>query len=129
MAKQSPRKIRLSTNPTEDELRALKLGDVVYLHGSVYTAREGVYIRVVEDKHPLPLELPKESAANFHCSPAASINDDGINMGAVTATASFRFSKWLDDWFKVSGAKLILGKGGMTSNDYRQTSYQMARFI
>ena len=119
MAKQSPRKIRLSTNPTEDELRALKLGDVVYLHGSVYTAREGVYIRVVEDKHPLPLELPKESAANFHCSPAASINDDGsINMGAVTATASFRFSKWLDDWFKVSGAKLILGKGGMTSNDY-----------
>ena len=76
-----PKKIRLSTNPTEDELRALKLGDVVYLHGSVYTAREGVYIRVVEDKHPLPLELPKESAANFHCSPVP-INDDGsINMG------------------------------------------------
>jgi L(+)-tartrate dehydratase beta subunit len=121
MAKQSPRKIRLSTNPTDQELRALKLGDVVYLHGSVYTAREGVYIRTVEDKQPLPLDLPKVSAANFHCSPAASINEDGsINMGAVTATASFRFSKWLDEWFKLSGAKLILGKGGMTSKDYRR---------
>ena len=121
MAKQSPRKIRLSTNPTDQDLRALKLGDVVYLHGSVYTAREGVYIRTVEGKQRLPLDLPKESAANFHCSPAASINEDGsINMGAVTATASFRFSKWLDEWFKLSGAKLILGKGGMTSKDYRR---------
>ena len=54
MAKQSPRKIRLSTNPTDEELRALKLGDVVYLHGSVYTAREGVYIRTVEEKQPTP---------------------------------------------------------------------------
>ena len=121
MAKQSPRKIRLSTKPSEDELRALQLGDVVYLHGSVYTAREGAYIRTIEEGQPLPLNLPAESAANFHCSPAASINADGsINMGAVTATASFRFSKWLDQWFKLTGAKLILGKGGMTSNDYRR---------
>lgn len=121
MARQSPRKTRLSTNPSYEALRALEIGDVVYLDGSVYTAREGVYIRTVEERQPLPLELPAESAANFHCSPAASINDDGsINMGAVTATASFRFSKWLKSWFTLSGAKLILGKGGMTSADYRR---------
>lgn len=121
MARQSPRKIRLNTNPSYEALRALEIGDVVYLDGSVYTAREGVYIRTVEEHQPLPLELPAESAANFHCSPAASINDDGsINMGAVTATASFRFSKWLNSWFALSGAKLILGKGGMTSADYRR---------
>src|SRR6478736_863005 len=36
--------------------------------------------------------------ANFHCSPAAAINPDGSRtVGAVTATASFRFGKWLEE--------------------------------
>ena len=66
------------------------------------------------------MELPGESAANFHCSPAASIGDDGsFHMGAVTATASFRFRKWLPEWIGKSGARLIIGKGGMSSDDYR----------
>ena len=57
---------------------------------------------------------------NFHCSPAASINPDGsYTVGAVTATASFRFAQWLDGWFKMSGCNVIIGKGGMTSETYR----------
>lgn len=113
--------VRLSTNPTPEALAALKLGDVVYLDGVVYTGREGVYMRALEEGEAVPMNLPADSAANFHCSPAASIGDDGeINMGAVTATASFRFSKWIDDWLKLSGAKLILGKGGMSSHDYKR---------
>ena len=114
------KKVRLSTEPDRAALEALALGDVVYLDGTVYTAREGVYKRVIEDGEALPLDLPGESGANFHCSPAATITDDGeFNMGAVTATASFRFTKWIGQWLDVSGAKLILGKGGMSSEDYR----------
>ena len=57
---------------------------------------------------------------NFHCSPAASINPDGsYTVGAVTATASFRFAQWLEGWFKLSGCNIIIGKGGMTSQTYR----------
>ena len=41
-------------------------------------------------------------------------------MGAVTATASFRFSKWIGPWIERSGARIIIGKGGMTSKDYRE---------
>ena len=75
----------------------------------------------VEEGVPLPIDLPAASGANFHCSPAATINDDGtFSMGAVTATASFRFSKWIGQWLDKSGAKLILGKGGMSSKDYRE---------
>lgn len=121
MAKASgPRKISLSANPTPEALAELQIGDIVYLTGTVYTAREGVYIRVLENGEALPLKLPEESAANFHCSPAATQNDDGsFVMGAVTATASFRFSKWIGPWMKASGAKLIIGKGGMSPADYR----------
>ncbi|MEL6374717.1 MAG: fumarate hydratase C-terminal domain-containing protein [Pseudomonadota bacterium] len=111
----------LSTTPDETALRALALGDVVYLDGVVYTAREGVYKRVVEEGAALPLALPEISAANFHCSPAATVEADGTpRLGAVTATASFRFSKWIGPWFEASGARLIIGKGGMSGDDYKR---------
>jgi len=115
------RELRLRTEPDRSELEALRLGDIVYLDGTVYTAREGIYKRVVEDGVPLPLDLPAASGANFHCSPAATITPEGgFNLGAVTATASFRFSKWIGPWLEKSGASLILGKAGMSSKDYRE---------
>ena len=113
-------KVRLSTSPDRAARAALSLGDVVYLDGTVYTAREGVYRRVVEDGEDLPFDPSSVSATNFHCSPAATIDADGsTRVGAVTATASFRFSKWIGPWLDRSGAKLILGKGGMNPEDYR----------
>jgi len=117
---QKRREIRLSTTPTPEALTELRLGDIVYLDGLIYTAREGVYKRALEEQANIPMELPGQSATNFHCSPAARINPDGsFEMGAVTATASFRFAKWLPEWLAKSGAKIIIGKGGMTSKDYK----------
>ena len=117
----APREVILSTTPTDEAIADLRLGDVVYLDGLMYTAREGVYMRALEKKANIPMELPSQSAANFHCSPAARINEDGtFDMGAVTATASFRFAKWLPEWMAKTGAKLIVGKGGMTSKDYKE---------
>ena len=120
-AGEKPRKHRLSTTPSREDLEALRLGDIVHLDGLIYTGREGVYKRAIEEGEPLPMDLPAESAANFHCAPAAAQGEDGsIRMGAVTATASFRFTKWIEEWFRLSGARIIIGKGGMTSKDYRE---------
>ena len=117
------KKIRLSTNPTKEALAALEIGNIVYLDGVIYTAREGVYMKVLEEGAPLPLDLPAQSAANFHCSPAATPvldpnSNKGYEVSAVTATASFRFSKWMKSWFEISGAQLVIGKGGMNPKDY-----------
>jgi len=114
------RTIELTLPASTEDLGKLKLGDVVYLTGRVFTAREGVYKRAVEDGAGLPASREEMGTANFHCSPAASIEPDGTyNVGAVTATASFRFNKWLEGWLKISGCNLIIGKGGMTSEIYR----------
>lgn len=103
-----------------DGLRKLELGNVVYLNGRVFTAREGVYKRAIEENAGLPAPLEALGAVNFHCSPAASVAPDGTpRLGAVSATASFRFAKWFDAWFKLTGCNIIIGKGGMTSADYR----------
>ena len=116
-----PREIRLSTTPSAEAVAELQLGDIVYLDGLIYTAREGVYMRALEDQANIPMDLPSQSAANFHCSPAANIRADGsFDLGAVTATASFRFAKWLPEWMAKTGARLIIGKGGMSSKDYRE---------
>ena len=98
------------------------MGDVVYLDGLMYTAREGVYMRALEDKANIPMELPSESAANFHCSPAARINADGSPSTWALSRRRPRFalpSGCRSGWRR-SGAKLIVGKGGMTSKDYKE---------
>ena len=84
-------------------------------------AREGVYKHAIEDGAGMPAGKDALGLVNFHCSPAATINPDGsYTVGAVTATASFRFAKWLDGWFKLSGCNIIIGKGGMTAEVYRK---------
>ena len=116
------KEVRLTTPVRHEDLRRLELGDVVYLDGLIYTGRESVYKRVLQDGVAPPVDLKALTNVNFHCSPAASRNADGtFNVGAVTATASFRFSKWLPKWLEVSGAKVIVGKGGMSEQDYRDT--------
>lgn len=120
MAAGSRKTVRLKTPVTREDLEPLELGDVVYLDGYVYTAREGVYRRVITEGRKLPEGLTDLTNVSFHCSPAASVNDDGtFNIGAVTATASFRFGALIPAWFEASDCLLILGKGGMTEEDYR----------
>jgi L(+)-tartrate dehydratase beta subunit len=116
------KKVHLNLPATTQDLRALEIGSVVYLSGRVFTAREGVYKRAIEDGAGMPASREALGSANFHCSPAATVEPDGrFNVGAVTATASFRFAKWLDGWFKLSGCNIIIGKGGMTSEVYRSS--------
>jgi L(+)-tartrate dehydratase beta subunit len=114
--------VHLKLPASTGELRKLEIGSVAYLTGRVFTAREGVYKRAIEDGFGMPAAKDALGLVNFHCSPAASINPDGsYSVGAVTATASFRFAKWLDGWFKLSGCNIILGKGGMTAEIYRNS--------
>jgi L(+)-tartrate dehydratase beta subunit len=114
--------VHLELPASTEELAKLEIGTVVYLTGRVYTAREGVYKKAVEEGSGLPATPEELGFANFHCSPAASVNADGSHtVGAVTATASFRFAKWLDGWFKLSRCNIIIGKGGMTGEIYKST--------
>lgn len=110
---------RLSLPASRESLASLELGDVVYLSGRIHTAREGVYKRAVEERANIPGDI---GTASFHCSPAASIGPNGeLKVGAVTATASFRFAKWIDGWLMRSGCNIVIGKGGMSREDYAKS--------
>ncbi len=113
--------IRLSLPVSGADLAKLELGTVVFLDGVLYTGREGVYQKVVGEGAPLPPGLTDLSNVNFHCSPAAAQEPDGsYRVGGVTATASFRFAKWMARWLEISGAKMIIGKAGMSESVYKE---------
>ncbi len=112
--------VRLKLPVQDEDLQGLEIGTVVYLDGVIYTAREAVYKKVLEDGDPLPPGLARLSNVNFHCSPAAAVEPDGsYNVGGVTATASFRFARWMPEWLELTSAKVIIGKGGMSAENYR----------
>jgi L(+)-tartrate dehydratase beta subunit len=113
--------VRLTAPVSDEAIARLKLGDVVYLDGILYTAREGVYRKVVEIGHAFPPRVRGLTNVNFHCSPAAARRPDGTYaVEAVTATASFRFGKSFARWFERSGARVIVGKAGLTETAYRE---------
>ena len=114
-------RVVLTTPVSDADIARLKLGDVVYLDGVVYTAREGVYRKVVDEDRGVPPSVRGLTNVNFHCSPAATVRPDGsYAVEAVTATASFRFGKSMTRWFERSGAKVIVGKAGLTELAYRE---------
>ncbi len=115
------KEVELTLPASAEAIAALEPGMVVFLSGLVYTAREGVYDRVLKDGHAVDPELLAASNVNFHCSPAAAPDGDGdYRVGGVTATASFRFSRYMAEWLDLTGTKIVIGKGGMTQKDYRE---------
>lgn len=112
---------RLTLPVRPEDIAPLAPGDIVYFNGVVYTAREGVYQKILGESQALPVDLAAISNCNFHCSPAAAPNADGsYNVGGVTATASFRFSKWMRRWLELTGTRIVIGKGGMPARDYKE---------
>src|SRR5439155_13686527 len=86
------REVHLSTPVSDAAIASLVLGDVVYLSGVLYTAREGVYRQVVERCVPMPPGVRVTTYVNFPCSQAAVVCPDGISASqAVTCTGSLRF--------------------------------------
>lgn len=114
------KQVRLKCPVDVADLKGLNLGDRVYLDGVIFTGREGLYGRLLDEGQEPPVPLEQISNVNFHCSPAASVTEEGPVVRAVTATASFRMGKWLDAFFKKTGVKLIVGKGGMRATDYKK---------
>jgi L(+)-tartrate dehydratase beta subunit len=118
---QKLKQVRLRCPVSDEDLKSLEIGTVVYLDGLIYTGREGVYETYIEKGKAPEVDFTRLSNVNFHCSPAASVAADGsFNVRAVTATASFRFAKYLDRWFEKTGCKVLIGKGGMSPKHYRE---------
>jgi L(+)-tartrate dehydratase beta subunit len=118
------RETHLELPLTEAAVRTLELGDAVFLSGLIFTGREGFYQQVFEKGLEPPLDLRHTCNVTFHCSPAVSEPHPGeYHIPSVTATASFRFSKYVPQLLERYGVRAVIGKGGMQEEVY-QTAFR-----
>ena len=114
------REVKLTLPVTQDDIEALELGDAVFLSGLVFTGREGLYNMIFEKKVEPRIDLRTLGGATFHCSPAVSEPQPGVyNVPSVTATASFRFAKYMPGFLKRYHIRFVIGKGGMSRKVYQ----------
>jgi len=96
----------LNTPLTTDDVRRLHAGDLVWISGTIYTARDKVHA-ILRSEGRLPVDL--DGAALYHCGPLI-IDDQVISAGPTTSSRMARYTKEVVD----EGVKAIIGKGGIS---------------
>ncbi|MBU0623535.1 MAG: FumA C-terminus/TtdB family hydratase beta subunit [Candidatus Thermoplasmatota archaeon] len=106
---------KLKTPLSEDDVRALTLGETIYLDGVIYTGRDEVHIHALEgfekDKKP-PVEF--KGSALFHCGPIMRKVGDKWEAVAAGPTTSSRMNSLEPQFIERFRPGAIIGKGGMS---------------
>lgn len=106
---------RLETPIGEEEARRLRVGDVVYLSGLVFTARDAAHrkmIEVLRSGGRLPFET--RGLAVYHAGPVARRRPDGSwEIVAAGPTTSARMEPVEPLFLELTGVRMVIGKGGM----------------
>ena len=104
------REIPLQAPITEQQVRSLKVGDVVLISGRMYTGRDAVHHHLM--KHEPPVDL--NGAVLYHCGPVVVKEGDGTwKVTAAGPTTSIREEPYQADIIKRYGVRVVMGKGGM----------------
>ncbi|SDC09470.1 fumarate hydratase, class I [Paenibacillus sp. UNCCL117] len=104
------REIVLQTPISEEQIRSLRVGDVVIINGPMYTGRDALHKYLMD--HDSPVDL--NGAAIYHCGPVmAKDSEGGWVVKAAGPTTSIREEPYQGDIIKKFGIRAVIGKGGM----------------
>jgi fumarate hydratase class I len=103
------REIPLQAPISEEQVRQLKVGDVVLVSGRVYTGRDAVHAHLM--KHDSPVDL--RGGVLYHCGPVVVKEGDGWRITAAGPTTSIREEPYQADILERFGVRAVIGKGGM----------------
>ena len=107
----------LNTPVSSEDLKDIKIGDVIYLNGHIITCRDVAHRRLIELGRELPVDL--KGGAIFHAGPIVRKiegTDDKYEMISIGPTTSMRMEKFEREFIEQTGVKIIVGKGGMGVN-------------
>lgn len=103
------REVVLEAPLTAEQMRTLKVGDVVLIRGEMFTGRDAVHAHLM--KTPPPVRL--DGAILYHCGPVM-LNEGGEwKVKAAGPTTSIREEPYQADILRKYGVKAVIGKGGM----------------
>jgi fumarate hydratase subunit beta len=116
---------KFKTPISEEDVRKLKVNDVLYVTGTIVTARDQAHRRALEffkEGKPLPINL--EGLAVFHCGPVVSKEGEKWVAVAAGPTTSTRMDIFEDEFIKNFKVRVVIGKGGMG----KKTTDAMAKY-
>ena len=94
------------------EIKKLHVGDVIYVSGKIFTARDEAHHMMLEtDKNSLSFD-PSEMAL-YHCGPLMKRKNDKWQVVSAGPTTSSRMEIFEDKFIEKYGINIIIGKGGM----------------
>ena len=119
---------KLTVPISEEEIRALHVGDTVYLNGVIVLGRDAAHKFMIENfiRNPVPAEeselyseLKKllDGGVIYHCGPVVKKHDDGSwSFVAAGPTTSIREEVYQPEVIEHFNLRGVIGKGGMGPN-------------
>src|SRR5712672_2764309 len=103
------REVSLTSPLTEEQVRSLKVGDVVLVSGRMFTGRDAVHSHLM--KNPPPVDL--SGSVLYHCGPVVVKEGESWRVTAAGPTTSIREEPYQGEIIKRYGIRAVIGKGGM----------------
>ena len=110
------RVIHLKTPVSEEQIRDLRLDDEVYVTGEAYEMLYADHYTILLDKmrkgEPLPEGMNLQGAALWNTGAIWRHIDGERKLFATCATTSNKYNPYTPEFIKLSGIRMIIGKGG-----------------
>lgn len=104
------RLVHLSAPISEQQIRDLRVGDVVVLSGVIHTGRDAWHHYLLH--HDSPIDMRDQVL--YHCGPVMLQDQQGQwHVKAAGPTTSIREEPYEADLMKKLGFRIVMGKGGM----------------
>ena len=103
-----------TTPISKKDVKKLKIGDVIYVSGIVFTARDEAHERALEmAKKGEKMPIDFEGLAVYHCGPVVRKVGETWEIVAAGPTTSTRMDIFEDEFIKEFDVNVVIGKGGM----------------
>jgi fumarate hydratase class I len=103
------REVRLNAPISDDQVRALRVGDVVLISGRMFTGRDAVHAHLMKNDPPVDLR----GGVLYHCGPVVAKDGDTWKVTAAGPTTSIREEPYQAEIIRRYGVRAVIGKGGM----------------
>lgn len=104
---------KLKTPLNDLDIRGLKSGEMVYLSGTIYGARDAAHkrmVKAIEEGTPLPIEL--KDIILFYVGPSPT--PPGKKSGSIGPTTSVRMDRFTEPLLE-RGVRAMIGKGARST--------------
>jgi L(+)-tartrate dehydratase beta subunit len=116
-----PREFELTAPLSEADVRQLRAGDIVFLSGPVFTARDGVFEYMLGQDHPAPIDIRGTCNVATTSSPAGvEVRPGEFEVASLQATAGFRYARWMRPLCETYATRAVISKGGMPEQVYAE---------